>query len=86
MTLAGQYYPREVLWFKTGVGLATLAERKEGAASKTLSKGVAVIVSGGYDALHRGSLTGSIEATLAAGIYGDGVISQLGISFALSWY
>jgi hypothetical protein len=87
LTLGGQYYARELLWIKAGMGLSTIAKRKElGAKIETLSKGFGVMTSCGYDAFHRGSFALGIEATLAVGIYGDGVIVQLGANLAANWY
>lgn len=86
LSLGFQYYLRELLWMKSGVGVATLAERQTEGATETLSKGLALMGAVGYDAFRRGSIVVDLEVTLGVGIYGDGAIAELGTAIALNWY
>ncbi len=86
-TLAGQYYLRDLLWMKLGLGISTLAERhKDTGDNQTLAKGFALAGSIGWDALRRHSFVLDLEVNLGTGIYRHGAITQLGIVTALNWY
>ncbi len=86
LTVGFQRYLRELVWMKSGVGIATLAERQTEGTTETLSEGLALMGALGYDALHRGSIVLDLEVNLGVGIYGDGAIAELGAAIAINWY
>ncbi len=93
LTVAMQYYLREGIWCKGGAGVASIAERQakedveEGESrSQTISSGLGLMTSFGFDLYRRYSLALDVEAGLGLGIYSDGVIGQLGVRMALNWY
>lgn len=87
LTLGMQYYVRDVFWCKGGVGVASIAQRQQrGAEAETLSSGLGLMTSCGYDVYRRYSLALDVESGLGLGIYSDGAIAQFGVKMALNWY
>lgn len=90
-TIAGQYYLREVLWLKAGVGTATLTEKvmdaETGMEKQTeLSSGFGLMASGGYDVFRRGSWTIDLESAVGVGLYDSGAVAHIAFRLAANHY
>lgn len=89
LTFGGQYYIREALWVRGGVGFATFLERegRGGEVDQDSQKsGVGFMSGGGYDFIRRGrfALSGEVASTLGA--FRDGLLGHTSVLLGLAWY
>lgn len=87
LTLGPQYYHRDALWFKGGLGFAglTLAETEDSPGER-LKNGLGLLGSVGYDVLQRQIFALSIEITTSTGLYAGGSVTALALSVSANWY
>jgi hypothetical protein len=89
LTLGGQFYVREALWLRGGLGLAAFREQ-EGRNGPTVEgsprEGLAVIAGGGYDLFRRGIFAFDIEVATTGAIFGDAFIAHSSLLLGVVWY
>lgn len=85
-TVGGQYYLRDAVWARAGVGLATFTRRTENLAADTTFRGVGVSAAVGLDLYRTAGLAWSIEAASVSARYRDGSVVGGGFQLGLSWY
>jgi hypothetical protein len=89
LTLGAQYYAREAVWIKGGLGLSGLALGRDAEAAGDMGRqmnGLGLMSAGGYDLLRSGMFALSLELAANAGIYQQGVIASLGVRLSANWY
>lgn len=90
LTLGGQYYVREVLWLRGGIGGATFRELEGSSRGEeregTRRDGPAVTLGGGYDIFRRGSFALDIEVVASGAMLEGGFIGHSALLFGLAWY
>jgi hypothetical protein len=89
LTFGGQYYIREALWVRGGVGFATFLERegRGGEVEQESQKsGVGFVSGGGYDFFRRGRFAFSVEVASTLGGFRDGVLGHTSLLLGLAWY
>jgi hypothetical protein len=84
-----QWYMREVVWFRYGIGRAAFNQRKN--RMEELEDGIALVglgqmVSLGYDVFRRGSFAFDIELTVTSALYKDATMAHAGFAVAANWY
>lgn len=89
LTFGGQYYIREALWVRGGVGFATFLERegRGGEVDQESQKsGLGLVSGGGYDFFRRGRFAVSVEVASTLGAFRGGVLGQTSLLLGLAWY
>lgn len=85
LTLGAQYYLREVLWLRAGVGLAGFVEQT-GIDESERHGGLGVSAGGGYDLFRRGIFALDLEALATMAVVGGEPVGQLGVLLGFNWY
>lgn len=89
LTLGAQYYVREVIWVKGGLGLSGLVLGRDPEATEVIDRrmsGLGLMSAGGYDLVRSGIFALSLELAGNAGIYGQGMITSLAVRLSANWY
>ena len=89
ISLAGQYYVREVFWLHGGLGGAVLlrgVDPNTGEATGRRSSGIAVKTAAGYDAAQVGPFTLSIEAGFNLALVEGGTVTASSMRLGATWY
>ena len=85
LAVGGQYYLRDVVWVRAGVGLATFTLRSQPGTKNKVFFGAGALAGAGFDLLRRGRFALSLEFTVLGSRYREGFIgggfSALGASF-----
>ena len=89
LTLGGQFYLREVLWLRAGLGVASFREQ-EGRNGPTVEgsprEGLGIIAGAGYDLFRRGIFAFDIEVATTGAIFGDSFIGHSSLLLGVVWY
>lgn len=89
LSLAGQYYMREVFWLQGGLGGAVLLrgiDPDTGEATGRSSGGIALKTAAGYDAAQIGPFTLSIEAGVNFALVEGGTVTASSMRLGATWY
>jgi hypothetical protein len=89
LTLGGQFYLREALWLRGGLGVASFHEQ-EGRSGPELEgtrrNGLAVIAGGGYDLFRRGIFAFDLEMMTSGAIFDGAFIGHSSLLLGVVWY
>ena len=89
LTLGGQYYVREALWLRAGLGFASFRElegRNGPEREGTRVEGLAVIAGGGYDLFRRGIFALDLEVVTSGAVFDGAFIGHSSLLLGLVWY
>jgi hypothetical protein len=89
LTLGAQYYVREVVWVKGGLGFSGLVLGRDPEATNDIDRrmsGLGLMSAGGYDLLRSGLFALSLELAGNAGVYGQGLIASMAVRLSANWY
>jgi hypothetical protein len=89
LTLGGQFYLREVLWLRAGLGVASFREqegRNGPELEGTQRNGMAVTAGGGYDLFRRGVFALDLEVVASGAALEGGFIGHSALLLGLVWY
>ena len=89
LSLGLQYYPREALWLRGGIGAASFVAKdsKNGPADEsTRRSGLAVSAGGGVDVFRRGSFAVDLELCLTASVLSSSFLGHAAGMVGVAWY
>ncbi|WP_428268020.1 hypothetical protein [Haliangium sp.] len=89
ITLGAQYYLRQVVWLKAGLGMAVLSRvvnPSTGEAARHSSAGPALATSLGYDMVRLGSFVLDLELGLGISLHEGGAAPSAAVRLAATWY
>ena len=90
LTLGAQWYVRDALWLRGGVGVARFGEREgraDGPIDQASRRGGAAFTGGaGYDLFRRGIFAVDFGGQLSVAAFGDGPIGRMTFHLGVNWY
>ena len=86
LTLGAQWYLKEAIWVRGGLGVAGFSRQAEGDDRRRDFYGVGAIGAGGLDLLRKRSFALAGEVLVTAARYRDGSVLGGSLQLGVSWY